>query len=90
MPMQYKPRVHPPNALRLCEATGRVGWLQRYCAPGQRLPTYLLIKARAYGGDFPTAVIGNARCVDVADIPEMLQAFDLIPIGEVVAKETAA
>jgi len=88
------PRPPPdPNApvqLRLCEASGRNGWLARYVAPGQALPTYPVLKSRAYDGEFPSLVIGKNRCVSERDVPHLLATFELIPLSHGVEEQAEA
>jgi hypothetical protein len=85
---QKKPRrlshPAPPSPLRLCEASGPCGWLQRYVAPDQRLPSYTQLKLRTYDGFYPSFLDGGFRCIDERNVPDLLAAFALVP-AEVAA-----
>jgi hypothetical protein len=67
----------PP--LKLCEAGGQSGWLQRFIAPGQRPPEYKVLQARSYDGEYPTRIVGRHRVIDQHNIPRLLEVFELTP-----------
>jgi hypothetical protein len=77
---------NPNRPLRLCEATGRLGWLNRYVAPGQRLPSYRQIISRSYDGLFRASQYGRHKVIDPRDVPDLLATFELVPINHDLEK----